>query len=53
MLEDGSVESRYPTGQVTVGEEKNTGHDLAVLTELEEWNHKIKEFFGRTLNHQN
>ncbi|MDP7333733.1 MAG: alpha/beta hydrolase [SAR324 cluster bacterium] len=53
MLEDGSVECWYPSGQVTVGEDKTTGHAVAMLTELEEWNHQMKEFFGRTLNHQN
>ena len=49
-LEHGTVNCWYPSGQITVGTGKTTGHAVAMLTELEEWNHQMKEFFDRTLN---
>ena len=49
-LEHGTVKCWYPSREITVGSGKTTGHAVAMLTELEEWNHRMKEFFDRTLN---
>ena len=46
----GSVECWQTRGKISVDEgRKITGHAVGMLTEMEDWNLRMKEFFGRTL----
>ena len=46
----GSVECWQTRGKISVDEgRKITGHAAGMLTEMEDWNQRMKEFFGRTL----
>ena len=46
----GSVECWQTRGKISVDEDRKiTGHAVGMLTEMEDWNLRMKEFFGRTL----
>ena len=46
----GSVECWQTLGKISVDEgRKITGHTVGMITEMEDWNQRMKEFFGRTL----
>ena len=46
----GSVDCWKTRGKISVDEDRKiTGHAVGMLTEMEDWNLRMKEFFGRTL----